>query len=127
MTDYSPGTMTVTKDDLGIEEVTAGKAAQTQTVEVTEGAEVVAEILKSLRMPRPKKDNQEMVVVHVSLRNPLRNKLSMKEKGKVFTIETYEEEEYLQDLIIAEEEDEGMEEDIKPRHSATKLPAYIPP
>jgi len=69
--------MTVTKDDLGIEEVTAGKAAQTQTVEVTEGAEVVAEILKSLRMPRPKKDNQEMVVVHVSLRNPLRNKLSI--------------------------------------------------
>ena len=37
-----------------------------------------------------------------------------------------EEEEYLGDLIIAEEEDEGMEEDTKPVHPATKLPAYVP-
>jgi hypothetical protein len=47
-------------------------------------------------------------------------------RGK-FTIETDEEEEDLQDLIITEEEDEGMEEDTQPTHSATKLPAYVPP
>jgi len=35
----------------------------------------------------------------------------MAKKGKAVTIEIDEEEEDLQDLIIAEEEDEGMEVD----------------
>ena len=67
-----------------------------------------------------------MVPVCVSPRNPLCTKLLMEEKGKATTIETIEEE-YLEDLIIAEDEDEGMEEDTQLAHSATKLPAYVPP
>ena len=67
-----------------------------------------------------------MALVRVSPRNPLRNKVSMEEKGKDVTIDTDEEEEDLQALIIVEEEDEGIEEDIQPTHSMTKLPTYIP-
>ena len=48
-------------------------------------------------------------------------------EGKVVTIETNEEEEDLQALTIAAEEDEDMVEDIQPTRSATKLPAYVPP
>lgn len=51
-----------------------------------------------------------MVPLRVSLRNPLHTKLSMEEKGKAITIETDEEEEYLEELIITKDEDEGMEE-----------------
>ena len=76
--------MTTTKDGLGIEEVTAGEAAQTPMVEdVPEGVGVVAEIPKSPHMPRPKKDKREMASVRVSPKNPLRSKLSMEEKGKL--------------------------------------------
>jgi len=50
----------------------------------------------------------------------------MEEKGKVVTIKTDEEEEDLQALIIAKEEDEGMEVDIQPTYSTTKLTAYVP-
>lgn len=49
----------------------------------------------------------------------MHNKLLVVEKGKVVTIETNEEEEDLQALIIVEEEDEGMEDDIQPTHSRT--------
>ena len=42
-------------------------------------------------------------------------------------IEIDEEQEDLQALIIAEEEDEGTEEDIQPTRVATKLPAYVTP
>ena len=68
-----------------------------------------------------------MVLVGVSPQNPLRTKLSMEEKGKVVTIETDDEEEDLKDLLIAEDEDEGMEEETQPVHASTKLPAYVPP
>jgi len=51
----------------------------------------------------------------------------MEEKGKSITIEIDEEEEDLQALIIAEEEDQGMEVDIPPTHSVKKLPAYVIP
>ena len=68
-----------------------------------------------------------MVPVHVSSRNPLGSKLSMEEKGKAITIETDEDEEDLEDLVIAEAEDEGMEEDTQPTHPMTKLSAYVPP
>jgi len=56
---------------------------------VTEGFRVVAEMPKSPLMPRPKKDKQAMDLICVSPRNPLHNKLSMEEKGKAITIETY--------------------------------------
>lgn len=57
VTDYNPDTMTITKDGLGIEEVTAGKAALALTMEyVQEGVRVVAKIPKSPHVPRPKKD-----------------------------------------------------------------------
>ena len=52
-----------------------------------------------------------MAPIRMSLWNPLHSKLSMAKKGKAVTIEIDEEEEDLQDLIIAEEEDEGMEVD----------------
>lgn len=68
-----------------------------------------------------------MAPVCMSSINPLRSKLSMAEKGKAVTIEKNEEEEYLQDLIIVEEEDKGMEEDIQPTCSETKIPAYVSP
>jgi len=51
----------------------------------------------------------------------------MEEKGKVINIETDEEEEGLEDLIIKEDEDEGMEEETEPAHPPTKLPTYILP
>ncbi len=49
-----------------------------------------------------------MTPVCMSTRNPLHRKLSVEEKGKDITIEIDEEEEDLQALILAEEEDEGM-------------------
>lgn len=59
--DYSPDTITKTKDDLGIEEVTTSKVVQALTMEdVPKGVGVVAEIPKSPHMPRPKKDKQAM-------------------------------------------------------------------
>lgn len=87
----------------------------------------MVEILKSPHMPRPKKEKQVMVPIRVSPRNPLCSKLSMEEKGKAVTIETDEEEENMEDLIFAEGEDEGMEEDTQPAHPSTKLPTYVPP
>ena len=119
--------MTTTNDGLGIKEVTTGEATQISMVEnVPEGGKVIAEIAKSLPMRRPKKDKQAMAPVRMSPRNPLRSKLSMAKKGKVATINTDEEEEDLQALNIAKEEDEGMDEDIPPTCSATKMPAYVP-
>ena len=84
--------------------MTTEEAAQALTIgDALEGARIVAEILKSPRTPRPKKYKQVMVLIHVSPRNPSCTKLSMEEKGKAVTIETNEEEEYLEDLIITED------------------------
>jgi len=88
-----------------------------------ECARIVAEILKSLHTPKPKKEKQVMVPVHVSLRNPLRTRLTMEEKGKTINIETDEED--LEDLIIENDEDEGMKEETEPVYLPTKLPTYI--
>lgn len=119
--------MTITKDGLGIEEVTTGDAAQSHMGEdVLEGAKVVTEIPKSPQTPRPKKDKQGMGPLSMSPRNLL-HKISMEEKGKAVTIETDKEEEDLQALTAAIEEEEDMEEDIQSLHSTTKLPAYVPP
>lgn len=52
-----------------------------------------------------------MIHVHVSPRNPLHTRLTMEDKGKVINLETDKEEEDLEDLIIKEDEDEGMEEE----------------
>ena len=68
-----------------------------------------------------------MAPVCVSLRNSLCSKLSMAGKWKVVLINTYEEEEDMQALTFIAKEDEDMEEDIQPTHSATKMPAYVPP
>lgn len=92
-----------------------------------EGTEIVAKIQKSLRTPRVKKDKQVMVPLCVSSWNPLRTKLLMEEKGKVVTIETDEEEEDLEDIIIKEDEDKGMEEETEPAQPPTKLLAYVLP
>jgi len=120
--------MATTKDGSGIKEVIFGEVVQALTMEdVPEGVGVVAEIPKSSHMPRPNKDKQAMAPICMSLRNPLHSKLLMVEKGKVVTIKIDEKEEDLQALIIVEEEDEGMEDDIQPTHSTTKLPTYVPP
>ena len=111
-----------------ITEMTTEEATQALTMgDAPEGIGIVAEILKSLCIPRPKKNKQAMVPICVSPWNPLHTKLSMEEKGKVVIIETSEEAEDLEDLIIAEDEDEGMEEETQPTHPLIKLLAYVPP
>jgi len=108
--------------------MTTNEATQALTMgDALEGVRIELEILKSLPMPRPKKEKQAMVPVRVSPRNSLCTKLSMEEKEKVVTIEIDEEEEDLEDLIIAEDEDKGMEEEIEPVHPLTKLPTNFPP
>jgi len=66
-----------------------------------------------------------MIPVRVSLQNLLRTRLTMEEKGKAIKLEIDEEED-LEDLIIEEDEDEGMEVEIEAANPPTKLPAYIP-
>ena len=46
----------------------------------------------------------------------------MEEKGKVVTIESYEEEEDSHALIYKIEAQDNVEEDVPPMPSATKLP-----
>lgn len=121
-------TMAEAEEVMEITELTIEEAAQALTVgDAPEGVGIVAEIPKSPRMPRPKKDKQVMVPVRVSPWNPLCTKLSVEDKGKVVIIETDEDKANLEDLIIEEEEDEGMEEETEPAHPPTKLPAYVPP
>lgn len=49
----------------------------------------------------------------------------MEEKGKLINLETNKEEEDLEDVIIKEDKDEGMEEETEPMHPLINLPAYI--
>lgn len=51
----------------------------------------------------------------------------MEEKRKEVNLETNDEEEDLEDLIIEEGEDEGMEEETKAVHPPKNLLAYVPP
>ena len=67
-----------------------------------------------------------MILVCVSPQNLLRTRLTMEEKGKAVNQETDEEEEDLEDFIIEEDEDEGMEEETEAAYPPTKLPAYVP-
>lgn len=67
-----------------------------------------------------------MVPICISLQNPLRTKLTMEDKGKVVTIKTDEEEMDLEELMVAENVEEGMGKEAKPVPLSTKLPAYIP-
>jgi len=120
--------MTVTRGGLGFEEGTIGEAVSTHMVHnVPKGTGVAPKIPKSPRTLRPKKDKKAMGPVCMSPRNLRFNKLLMEEKGKVVTIETDEEEEDLQALIIEVEEEENMEVDIQPMCSTTKLLEYVPP
>jgi len=120
-------TMATTEDVMEITEMTTEEAMQALTVvDAPEGTGIVAEILKSPHTPRPKKDKQAMVPIRVSLRNLLHTMLSMEDKGTTVSIETDEEEEDLEDLIITEDKDEGMEEETQPTHPPTKMPAYVP-
>lgn len=125
--DFWTNTMAATEEVMEITKMTVEEAAQALTVgDAPEGAGIVAEILKSPCTPRPKKDKQEMVPVRVSPRNSLRTKLSMEDKGKAITIETDEEEEDLEDIIIEEDENEGMEEETELDDPPKKLPTYVP-
>lgn len=113
---------------LGFKEGTTSKAAPTHMVHnETEGTQVVREILKLPRTPRPEKDKQAIGPVRMSPRNPQLGRLSMEEKGKIFTIETNEEEDELQALITKVKEEEDVEVDTQPMHSIAKLPKYVPP
>ena len=50
--------------------MTAGEATQVLTVEdVPAGARIVAEIPKSLHMPRPKKDNYVVKILRITIHN----------------------------------------------------------
>jgi len=89
------------------------------------GTRIMEKISKSPHTPRPKKDKQAMV--HVRVSNPLRTKLTMEDKGKVVTIETDEEEENLEDLLITEDEDEGMEVETEPPHTPPDKAARLSP
>ncbi len=51
----------------------------------------------------------------------------MEEKGKAINLEIDKEEEGLEDHIIEEDKDEGMEEETEPAHPPIKLPMYISP
>jgi len=51
----------------------------------------------------------------------------MEEKGKAVNLETNEEEEDLEDLIIEEDEDKSMEEETEAAHPLIKFPMYVPP
>ena len=120
--------MAIAKDAMEIIELTVEEAMQALTMgDAPKGVRIEVELPKSPRMPRPKKDKQVIILIHVSPQNPPCTKLSMEENGKSVTIETNEEEEDLEDLIIEEDEDEGMEEETQPVHPPTKLPAYVPP
>ena len=87
-----------------IGEMTIEEAMQAMTVEdAPKSTGIVVEIHKSPCMLRPKKDKQPMISVCMSPRNPLRTKLTMEEKGKVVNLETDEEEEDLEDILIEED------------------------
>jgi len=94
-------------------------------VEVLENAEIVVEMPKSPRTPRPKKDEQAMVSVHMSPGNLLRTRLTMGEKGKAINLEVDEEEEF-EETLVEEEEDVEMEVETQGADSLTRLPAYVP-
>lgn len=125
--DFWTDTIVTSKEVMEITEMIDEEATHALTMgDTLEGARIVAEIPKSLFTPRPKKYKREMVPIRVSLWNLLRTKLSMKEKGKAITIETDEEQECLEDQIITEDKDEGMEVETEPAHPPTNLPAYVP-
>lgn len=68
-----------------------------------------------------------MIMVHVSPRKPLWTRVTTEEKGKIVNLETDEEEEELEDLIIEEDKDKGMEEETEAAHPPTKLSVNVPP
>jgi len=102
--DFWKNKMATSEEAKDIGEMTAEEVAQAMTVgDAPKSARIVAEIPKSPHTPRPKKDKQAMV------QNPLRTKLTMEEMGKAVSLETDEEEEDLEDIMIEEEEDKDME------------------
>lgn len=50
-----------------------------------------------------------MILVRISPRNPLRTKLTMKEKGKAINLEADEEEEFEEILVEQEDVEMGVE------------------
>lgn len=119
--------MVVSKEAREITEMTAEEVVQALTVEYAlEGVGIVAEIPKSPRTLRPKKDKQLMILVHVSPQNLLRTRLTMEENGKAVDLETNKEEEDIEDLIIEEDKDEGLEIETEISHPPTKFPSYVP-
>jgi len=76
--------MATVEDITETTKMTAGEVVHALAMgDAPKGAGMVAEISKSPRTPRPKKDKQAMVLIRVSLQNLLCTKLSMKEKGKL--------------------------------------------
>lgn len=62
--------MVASKEAKEIAEMTAEETVQSMTIEdAPVSIEIVAEILKSMRTPRPKKDKHPMILVRVSPRN----------------------------------------------------------
>lgn len=114
--------MSVSKESMEIREMTVEEAAQALIVEdAPKSIKIVAEIPKSPCMPRNKKDNLPMILVHMSPR-----KLTMEEKGKVVNLETDDEEEDLEDTLIEEDEDKDMEKETECMDPLTRFPTYVP-
>lgn len=112
---------------MDIGEMTIKEAMQTMTIgDAPKSIRIVTEIPKSLRMLRPKKDKQAMILVCVSTRNPLRTKLTMEEMGKAINLETEEEEEDLVEILVEEEEDKDMEVETEGADPLNRLPLYLP-
>jgi len=120
--------METSEEVMEITEMTAEEATQALTVgDAPEGNMIMVEIPKSPCTARPKKDKHVTVPVCVSLRKLLCTKLTMEEKGKAVNIETNKEKEDVEDLVIEEDKDEGMEEKTEPAHPPTNLATYTPP
>ena len=119
-------TMAALEEAMDTRVMTTEEAAQAMTeVEALESVGIVAEIPKSPRTLRPKKDKQPMVLVSVSPRNPLRTRLTMEEKGKTINSKVGEEEEF-KEILVEEEEDIEMEVETQGADPLTKFTTYVP-
>jgi len=120
--------MAASEEAKEIREMTIEEATQAMTVEdALESTGIVIEIPKSPHTLRPKKDKQPMISVHMSPQNLLRTKFPMEEKGKAINLETNEEEEDLEDILIEKDKHEDMEEETEGADPPTWLPVYVPP
>jgi len=114
LTDFWNNNIAVSEEAMDIREMTTEEAMQDMMIgDAPESIRIVTEISKSPCTLGPKKYKQHMVLVCMSPRNPLRIKITMEEKGKAINLETDDEEEDLEEILVEDEEDEKMEEETQ--------------